>query len=57
MIASAMKEPERMEAIAAAAKKTGRPDATERLADLVVAVAERRSVSEYKNNNKTGVQA
>jgi UDP-N-acetylglucosamine--N-acetylmuramyl-(pentapeptide) pyrophosphoryl-undecaprenol N-acetylglucosamine transferase len=57
MIALAMKEPERLEAMAAAAKKAGKPDATERLADLVVAVAERRSISDYKKNTMTGVQA
>ncbi len=56
MIAAAMNEPERLEAMAAAARRAGKPDATERLADLVAAVAERRSIAEYKKN-KTGVQA
>ncbi|TWF54377.1 undecaprenyldiphospho-muramoylpentapeptide beta-N-acetylglucosaminyltransferase [Neorhizobium alkalisoli] len=48
MIASAMKEPERLEKMAAAAKQAGRPNAAAALADLVVAVAERKSLSEFK---------
>lgn len=57
LIAAAMNEPERLEAMASAAKKAGRPDATERLADLVVAIAEKRPIAEYKKKNKSGVQA
>ncbi|WJH40298.1 undecaprenyldiphospho-muramoylpentapeptide beta-N-acetylglucosaminyltransferase [Aliirhizobium terrae] len=57
MIAAAMNEPDRLEAMAAAAKKAGKPDATERLADLVTAVAEKRPIAEYKKNNMSGVQA
>jgi UDP-N-acetylglucosamine--N-acetylmuramyl-(pentapeptide) pyrophosphoryl-undecaprenol N-acetylglucosamine transferase len=48
MIASAMKEPERLEKMAAAAKQAGRPNAAVALADLVMAVADRKSLSEFK---------
>jgi UDP-N-acetylglucosamine--N-acetylmuramyl-(pentapeptide) pyrophosphoryl-undecaprenol N-acetylglucosamine transferase len=48
MIASAMKEPERLEKMAAAAKQAGRPNAAVALADLVLAVADRKSLSEFK---------
>jgi UDP-N-acetylglucosamine--N-acetylmuramyl-(pentapeptide) pyrophosphoryl-undecaprenol N-acetylglucosamine transferase len=48
MISAAMKEPERLEKMAAAAKQAGRPDAANALADLVICVAERRPISEYK---------
>jgi UDP-N-acetylglucosamine--N-acetylmuramyl-(pentapeptide) pyrophosphoryl-undecaprenol N-acetylglucosamine transferase len=57
MIASAMKEPERLEKMAAAAKRAGRPDAAIALADMVVAVAERRPISEWKTSKDKGVQA
>jgi UDP-N-acetylglucosamine--N-acetylmuramyl-(pentapeptide) pyrophosphoryl-undecaprenol N-acetylglucosamine transferase len=48
MISAAIKEPERLEKMAAAAKQAGRPDAANALADLVICVAERRPISEYK---------
>jgi UDP-N-acetylglucosamine--N-acetylmuramyl-(pentapeptide) pyrophosphoryl-undecaprenol N-acetylglucosamine transferase len=57
LLAAAMNEPERLETMAAAAKHAGKPDATERLADLVIAVADRRPIEEYKKNNISGVQA
>ncbi len=57
MIASAMKEPERLETMAAAAKRAGHPDAAVALADMVVAVAERRPISELKTSKDKGVQA
>ena len=48
MISSAMKEPERLETMAAAARQAGHPDASALLADLVVAISERKSVAEFK---------
>lgn len=48
MISAAMKEPERLAKMAAAAKQAGRPDAANALADLVICVAERRPISKYK---------
>jgi UDP-N-acetylglucosamine--N-acetylmuramyl-(pentapeptide) pyrophosphoryl-undecaprenol N-acetylglucosamine transferase len=48
MISAAMKEPERLEEMAAAAKHAGRPGATAALADLVEAVAQRKSPAEFK---------
>jgi UDP-N-acetylglucosamine--N-acetylmuramyl-(pentapeptide) pyrophosphoryl-undecaprenol N-acetylglucosamine transferase len=47
MISSAMKEPDRLERMAAQAKQSGRPDAAVLLADMVVAIAERRPVSDF----------
>ncbi len=57
MLAAAMNEPDRLEAMAADAKKAGKPDATEDLADLVMAIAEKRPIAEYKKKNNSGVQA
>lgn len=57
LLAAAMNEPDRLEVIAADAKKAGRPDATEDLADLVIAIAEKRPIAEYKNKKNSGVQA
>jgi UDP-N-acetylglucosamine--N-acetylmuramyl-(pentapeptide) pyrophosphoryl-undecaprenol N-acetylglucosamine transferase len=57
MIASAMKEPERLEKMAAAAKQAGRPNAAVALADLVMAVADRKSLSEFKTLKDQGVKA
>ncbi len=57
MIASAMREPERMERMASAAKKAGHPDAAAALGGLVVAVAERRPIAQYKTSKDKGVQA
>lgn len=57
MIASAMKEPDRLETMAASARQAGHPDAAIALADLVIAVADRRSISDYKKEKNTGVQA
>jgi UDP-N-acetylglucosamine--N-acetylmuramyl-(pentapeptide) pyrophosphoryl-undecaprenol N-acetylglucosamine transferase len=48
MIAQAMREPDRLEAVAAAAKLAGKPDAAVALADMVVALAERMPISEFK---------
>jgi UDP-N-acetylglucosamine--N-acetylmuramyl-(pentapeptide) pyrophosphoryl-undecaprenol N-acetylglucosamine transferase len=48
LISAAMKEPERLQKMAAAAKQAGHPDATALLADLVVAISERQSVAEFK---------
>lgn len=48
LISAAMKEPERLQAMATAAKQTGRPDAAALLADLVVSISARQSVQEYK---------
>lgn len=57
LLAAAMTEPDRLEVMAADAKKAGKPDATEDLADLVIAIAEKRPIAEYKKKNKIGVQA
>jgi UDP-N-acetylglucosamine--N-acetylmuramyl-(pentapeptide) pyrophosphoryl-undecaprenol N-acetylglucosamine transferase len=48
MISAAMKEPDRLEKMAAAAKQAGKPNAAVALADLVEAIAERRSIAEFK---------
>jgi UDP-N-acetylglucosamine--N-acetylmuramyl-(pentapeptide) pyrophosphoryl-undecaprenol N-acetylglucosamine transferase len=48
LVSAAMKEPERLEKMAAAAKSAGRPNAAILLADMVVAIAERRSIAEFK---------
>jgi UDP-N-acetylglucosamine--N-acetylmuramyl-(pentapeptide) pyrophosphoryl-undecaprenol N-acetylglucosamine transferase len=48
LISAAMKEPERLQAMATAAKQTGRPDAAALLANLVVSISARQSVQEYK---------
>jgi UDP-N-acetylglucosamine--N-acetylmuramyl-(pentapeptide) pyrophosphoryl-undecaprenol N-acetylglucosamine transferase len=48
MISAAMKEPERLEKMAIAAKQAGHPDAAIALADLVEAVAQRKSPAEFK---------
>jgi UDP-N-acetylglucosamine--N-acetylmuramyl-(pentapeptide) pyrophosphoryl-undecaprenol N-acetylglucosamine transferase len=48
LISEAMKEPERLEKMAAAAKQAGHPNAAALLADLVVAISERQSVAEFK---------
>ncbi|CDN48352.1 undecaprenyldiphospho-muramoylpentapeptide beta-N-acetylglucosaminyltransferase [Neorhizobium galegae] len=48
IISGAMKDPDKLERMAAAAKSAGRPNATGKLADLVVAIAERKSISEFK---------
>ncbi|MNC84181.1 hypothetical protein D3C75_1385790 [compost metagenome] len=52
-----MNEPDRLETMAADAKKAGKPNATEDLADLVIAIAEKCPIAEYKNKKKSGVQA
>jgi UDP-N-acetylglucosamine--N-acetylmuramyl-(pentapeptide) pyrophosphoryl-undecaprenol N-acetylglucosamine transferase len=48
LVSAAMKEPERLEKMAAAAKSAGRPNAAILLADMVVAIAGRRSIAEFK---------
>lgn len=50
LISSALSEPDRLSATAAAAKATGKPHAADVLADLVEAIAEGRSVQEFKKN-------
>lgn len=57
LLAAAMNEPDRLEAMAADAKRAGKPDATEHLADLVIAIAEKRPIAEYKKKIISGVQA
>lgn len=57
LLTSAINEPDRLETMAADAKKAGKPNATEDLADLVIAIAEKCSIAEYKNKKKNGVQA
>lgn len=57
LISSAMKEPDRLADMAHSAKSAGRPNATRALADMVVALAERRSISEFKNSKDAGVRA
>ncbi|PZO78983.1 MAG: UDP-N-acetylglucosamine--N-acetylmuramyl-(pentapeptide) pyrophosphoryl-undecaprenol N-acetylglucosamine transferase [Mesorhizobium amorphae] len=49
-LAAAMGEPERLAAMAAAAKGTGRPDAARLLADLVEAIAAGKQVSAFKES-------
>ncbi|PZP45757.1 MAG: UDP-N-acetylglucosamine--N-acetylmuramyl-(pentapeptide) pyrophosphoryl-undecaprenol N-acetylglucosamine transferase, partial [Agrobacterium fabrum] len=50
LLSSALAEPERLSATAAAAKATGKPHAADVLADLVEAIASGRSVQEFKKN-------
>ncbi|WP_313198676.1 undecaprenyldiphospho-muramoylpentapeptide beta-N-acetylglucosaminyltransferase [Rhizobium sp.] len=57
LLTSAMNEPDRLETMAADAKKAGKPRATEDLADLVIAIAEKRPIAEYKKKTISGVQA
>ncbi|WP_117192501.1 undecaprenyldiphospho-muramoylpentapeptide beta-N-acetylglucosaminyltransferase [Rhizobium terrae] len=62
IISGAMKDPDRLERMAAAAKSVGHPNAAEVLADMIAVIAERKSISEFKASlNKTpdnkGVQA
>lgn len=48
VIASAMDDPQRLSAMASAAKRTGRPDATRLLADLTEAIASGQIVSDFR---------
>ena len=48
VISAAMKEPERLDTMAAAARQAGHPDAAALLAELVVAISRRQSVVEFK---------
>jgi len=57
MISAAMKEPDRLEKIAAAAKSAGRPNATGLLADMVEVLAARKSIAEFKKQKNTGAGA
>lgn len=57
LISAAMKEPDRLEKIAAAAKSAGRPNAAGLLADMVEVLAERRSMTEFKKQKNSGAGA
>ena len=48
IISGAMKDPDKLERMAAAAKSAGRPNATDLLADMVAVIAERKSITEFK---------
>ncbi|MBZ9807534.1 undecaprenyldiphospho-muramoylpentapeptide beta-N-acetylglucosaminyltransferase [Mesorhizobium sp. BR1-1-9] len=48
LIGALMAEPERLTAMAAAAKSVGKPDAARLLADLTEAIASRKTVSDFK---------
>lgn len=50
LISAAMKEPERLERMAAAAKAAGRPNAASLLADVVVALAGHEPISAFKKS-------
>lgn len=52
LIRDAMNEPERLAAVASAAKETGKPDAAKVLGDLVEAVANGQSVAAFKEGMK-----
>ncbi|MNT46810.1 UDP-N-acetylglucosamine transferase [compost metagenome] len=56
LLSSALSEPDRLSATAAAAKATGKPHAADVLADLVEAIASGQSVQEFKKKNE-GVEA
>lgn len=56
LLSSALSEPDRLSATAAAAKATGKPHAADVLADLVEAIASGKSVQEFKKNIE-GVEA
>ncbi|TCL74989.1 undecaprenyldiphospho-muramoylpentapeptide beta-N-acetylglucosaminyltransferase [Rhizobium sp. BK251] len=48
ILRTAMTEPERLAQMAAAAKQAGRPEAASLLADMVEAIAAKRSISDFK---------
>jgi UDP-N-acetylglucosamine--N-acetylmuramyl-(pentapeptide) pyrophosphoryl-undecaprenol N-acetylglucosamine transferase len=48
MLSTAMREPERMEQMAEASRKVGRPNAAGLLADLVVAIADKQDILKFK---------
>ncbi len=52
LLNDAMGDPERLDRTAAAAKATGKPDAAQRLADLVEAIAAGESVQQFKSKNE-----
>lgn len=52
LLSSALSEPDRLSATAAAAKATGKPHAADVLADLVEAIASGQSVQEFKKKNE-----
>jgi UDP-N-acetylglucosamine--N-acetylmuramyl-(pentapeptide) pyrophosphoryl-undecaprenol N-acetylglucosamine transferase len=57
-IASVLNDPQKLASAAAAAKRAGRPDAVERLADFVLALAGRSSIAPGRNDlNVTRVSA
>ncbi len=57
LISAAMKEPDRLKKIAAAAKSAGRPNAAGLLADMVEVLAERKSMTEFKKQKNSGAGA
>ncbi len=48
ILTHAMKDPEKLARMAAAAKQAGKPDAANLLADMVEAIAARRTIAEFK---------
>ncbi|GGA97314.1 UDP-N-acetylglucosamine--N-acetylmuramyl-(pentapeptide) pyrophosphoryl-undecaprenol N-acetylglucosamine transferase [Brucella endophytica] len=52
IITDAMNEPERLAAMANAARSVGRPDATQLLADLAEAIAAGRTIKEFKEGTR-----
>ncbi|MEQ1406504.1 undecaprenyldiphospho-muramoylpentapeptide beta-N-acetylglucosaminyltransferase [Rhizobium sp. YS-1r] len=54
LISAAMKEPDRLEKMATAAKTAGHPNAASLLADMVVAIAERKSIAEFRTSKDFG---
>lgn len=48
LISAAMNEPERLQAVASAARQAGHPNAAALLADLVVSISARQAVQEFK---------
>ncbi len=52
ILRSAMREPERLATMAAAAKSAGKPNAASLLADLVEAIASGQSIQTFKGNRK-----
>ncbi len=52
LLGSALDDPDRLEAVAAAAKSAGKPDAARLLADLAEAIASGQSVADYKKGQR-----
>ncbi len=53
LISAAISEPDRLEAMAAAAKSAGKPDAARLLADLAEAIASGKSVDEFRKGTRS----